>query len=73
MIQQGIIEGRSYYTTVRAGVEYTAMKDSAGWGVATRRLALGRFNTGGFKRFDSLSELAQKVRAFRGIDELVVE
>lgn len=73
MIQQTTIEGTNYYTTIRAGVEYTAMKDSAGWGVATRRLALGRFNTGSFKRFDSLSELASKVRAFRGIDALVVE
>lgn len=70
-IEQTTIEGRDYYTAVRAGVEYTAMKDSSGWGVATRRLALGRFNTGGFKRYPSLAELAHGCRAFRGLDALV--
>ena len=71
MIQQTTIEGRDYFTAIKAGVEYTAMKDSAGWGVATRRIALGRFNTGGFKRFNSLADLAANVRAFRGLDVLV--
>lgn len=71
MIQQTTIEGRDYFTATRAGVEYTAMKDCAGWGVASRRLSLGRFNTGSFKRFDSLPELAASVRAFHGLDALV--
>ena len=74
MIQQTTIDGRDYFTTTRNGVEYTAMRNGDGaWGVATRRLALGRFNAGGFKHFASLAELATKVRAFRGIDALVSE
>lgn len=71
MIQQTTLEGRDYFTATRNGVEYVAMKDCVGWGVSTRRLALGRFNTGGFKRFDSLADLSANVRAFRGLDALV--
>lgn len=71
MIQKTTIDGCDYYTSTRAGVEYTAMKDSVGWGVASRRLALGRFNIGGFKRYPSLAALAEGCKAMRGLDLLL--
>lgn len=71
MIEQTTIEGRNYFTATARGVEYTAGRDSIGWGVWSRRLALGRSNVGGFKRYPSLEALAQGCKAFRGLDALV--
>lgn len=71
MIQQTTHEGRDYFTAERAGVRYTASQDCIGWHVHSHRLALGRGNVGGVKRFASVSDLATKVKAFRGLDQLV--
>lgn len=70
-IQMTSHEGREYFTTVARGTEYTASKGTYGWEVYTRRLALGRFNVGGFKRFSSLADVSANVRAFAGLDMLV--
>lgn len=58
------VAGKQYVTTVARGVEYTLAPHGDGWGVATRRLALGRFNTGGFRFFDSLADVGTKCAAF---------
>lgn len=72
-ITQSTIEGRDYFTTVRNGVEYVAMRNGGdAWGVATRRLALGRYNTGGFKHFATLEALCAGCKAFAGLDAMLV-
>jgi len=72
MINQTTIEGRDYFTTVARGVEYTAMRNGGdAWGVATRRLSLGRWNTGGFKHYATLAELCAGCKAFRGLEALL--
>ena len=71
MIEVTTNEAGAFYTATRAGVQYTAHLDPIGWTVHTYRLALGRHNPGSVKRFDSLAELAGKVKALRGLDLLV--
>lgn len=63
VFEVSVIDGRNYVTTQARGVEYTLMKNGEGWGVATRRLALGSCR-GGFKHFNTLPEVAAKCRAF---------
>lgn len=58
------VAGKQYVTTEVRGVRYTLHKHGDGWGVATRRLSLGRWNTGGFRYFDTLRDVADKCRAF---------
>lgn len=65
-----IINGQKYITKVLRGVEYVLMRNGNGWGVATRRLALGRFNPGGFKAFDTLDQVKQNCKAFADLDPI---
>jgi hypothetical protein len=58
------VEGRQYVSTTARGVAYTMSKAGEEWHVYTRRLALGRWNMGGFKRFDSLAAVATGCKAF---------
>ena len=68
------IDGMTYYTATRRGVEYTAYQTKGGeWFVATKRLALGRFNPGGGRYYKTIGELAQAVKAFVGLDLLAQE
>lgn len=71
MIQVKQIEGRTYYSTERRGVEYTARQFAGRWIVSTHRKSLGRSNAGGCKHFDSVEQLAASVRAFAGLDILI--
>lgn len=71
MITAKEIEGVTYYTTTRRGVEYTAYTARGQWIVLTHRLALGRRNPGGCKYFDSIQILCQSVKAFSGLDQLI--
>lgn len=71
MIEQTTHDGRDYYAATRAGIRYTASRDVIGWTVHSHRLALGRFNAGSVKRFDSLASLAATCKAFKGLDVLV--
>jgi hypothetical protein len=71
MISAETIDGVTYYSITRRGVEYLAYCSLSGWGVSTRRLALGRRHVGGFKYYDSVEQLADTVKAFRGLDLLL--
>lgn len=71
MIQQTTTDGRDYFTTTRRGVEYTAMRQGDAWGVASRRLALGRWNVGGFRHYATLGDLEAGCKAFAGLSLLV--
>lgn len=53
-----IIKDGDYYTAVRRGVQYCAkFEPSVGqWFVATHRLALGRFNSGGGRYYADISQ-----------------
>lgn len=65
-------EGKTYYTAVSRGVEYTACPSSDGrYWVASRRLSLGRWNTGGGKYYENLEAVAQGCKAFTCLDALV--
>lgn len=65
-----IINGQKYITNILRGVEYTLMRNGDGWGVATKRLALGRFNPGGFKTFKTLADVKLNCKAFENVDLL---
>lgn len=71
MIQQTTTEGRDYFTATRRGVEYTAMRQGDAWGVASRRLALGRSNIGGFKHYPTIEAVEAGCKAFSGLSMLV--
>ena len=55
---RAVHDGQLYITTEFKGTEYCLHKFDGAWGVGTRRLALGRYNAGGFKRFATLDALA---------------
>ncbi len=71
MISASVTDGVTYYTSTRRGVEYTAYTVRGDWVVLTRRLALGRFNTGGCKYFKDIESLCCAVKAFVGLDLLL--
>ena len=56
--------GEKYVTTIYRGTQYTLRRSQWGWEVSTRRLSLGRWNMGGFKRFDTVAELVAGCKAF---------
>jgi hypothetical protein len=72
MITQSTIDGKSYYTSVSRGVEYTVCPQNSGnfW-VASRRLALGRSHFGGGKYYETINDIAKNCKAFVGLDILV--
>lgn len=59
-----ISNGVKYLTAVYRGTEYTLRQGAFGWELSTRRLSLGRYNFGGFKRFDTLAAVAAGCKAF---------
>lgn len=64
-ITRETLDGVTYYGTTRGGVEYCAYLTTGGaWFVSSRRLALGRFNAGGGKYYNSLDDLAAGCKAF---------
>lgn len=71
MINATVNEGRTYYSATFRGVKYTAGMSCGKWFVASRRLSLGRFNTGGGRYYDTLADVAKGCKAFVGIDLLV--
>ena len=52
------------FQTVYRGVQYITYPSLGGFVVITHRLALGRSNSGGCKRFNSLEDVAISVKAF---------
>ena len=66
-----IHDGKKYITTDYRGTEYCLMFGNGSYGVATRRLALGRFNAGGYKHFATLESVAAGCKAFGGMDNLM--
>lgn len=67
-MKTSIVNGQKYLTTVRRGVEYTLMRSGDGWGVASRRLALGRFNVGGYRSYATLADVKVNCKAFTDVD-----
>lgn len=66
-----LIDGVTYYTAIRRGVEYTAYKTSGGdWWVSSHRLALGR-HIGGGKYYADLEAVAAGCKAFAGLAVLL--
>ena len=63
-----IANSNKYTTVIHRGTEYTLMRMGDAWGVATRRLALGRFNAGGFKYFPTLEAVKAGCKAFGGVE-----
>lgn len=66
-----IHNGKKYITVEYRGTEYCLMFNGDSYGVATRRIALGRFNGGGYKHFASLEAVANGCKAFGGMDNLM--
>lgn len=72
VITSEIIDGTTYYTAIRRGVSYLTYQTTSGnWFVATKRLALGRFNAGGGKYYDDLAALAAGCKAFADLPALL--
>lgn len=65
IISAEIIEGTTFYSTVRRGVEYTAYRTPGGnWWLGTNRLALGRGHIGGGRYYSDIDALAAGCKAF---------
>lgn len=60
--------GTVYLTAEYRGTAYTLRRSQWGWELSTKRLSLGRYNVGGFKRFDTLAEVQAKCKAFAGVE-----
>lgn len=71
LITASEIDGRTYYTATRNGVEYCAGQLGEGWFVSSCRLALGRRHIGGGKHYADLAAVAAGCKAFAGLDTLV--
>lgn len=70
-IEQQIIEGTTYYSTVSRGTRYSLRLYNGEWELHAKRLALGRLNVGSFRFFDTLEQLEAEVKAFKGIGMLI--
>jgi hypothetical protein len=70
VLTREVHNGTVYLTTEYRGTEYTLRRSQWGWELSTRRLALGRFNMGGFKRFETLDAVQAGCKAFAGVDLL---
>lgn len=71
LITTEILDGVTYYTATRRGVEYTAYKTLGGdWWVSSNRLSLGR-HIGGGKYYKDAEAIAEGCKAFAGLVILV--
>lgn len=70
LITRGIHDNTVYLTTTYRGTVYTLRRGPLAWEVSTRRLALGRSNTGSVKHFDTLADVKANCKAFSGVDLL---
>ena len=72
VITSETIDGTTYYSTVRRGVEYTAYLTSGGnWWLGTVRLALGRSHVGGGRYYPDLPALAAGCKAFADLPAML--
>lgn len=60
-----------YITTIARGTEYTLMRSSDQWYLATRRIALGPRHMGSGRYFKTLAEVAQGCKAFGDLANLI--
>jgi len=70
-IEQQIIEGTTYFTTVSRGTRYSLRQHNSQWELYSKRLALGSSSIGSFRFFDTLEQLEAEVKAFAGIASLL--
>lgn len=72
-ITRETLDGVSYYTTRRAGVDYCACKqnDSDQWWVSTHRVGLGPLHIGGGRYYRDLNDLAANCKAFIALPALL--
>lgn len=70
-ITSKIIDGTTYYTTIRRGVEYFAYRTRRGdWWLGTNRLGLSR-HIGGGRYYDDVDALAASCKAFVDLPALL--
>lgn len=72
-ITRETLDGVSYFTTTRRGVDYCACKqhDSDQWWVSTHRIALGSMHIGGGRYYRDLNDLAANCKAFAALPALL--
>lgn len=70
-IEQEIIAGITYYTTVSRGTRYSLRQHKGEWELYSKRLSLGRSSIGSFRFFDTLEQLEVAISAFNGIGMLI--
>lgn len=63
-----IHNGTTYLATEYRGTAYTLRRSQWGWELSTKRLSLGRYNVGGFKRFETLADVQANCKAFAGVE-----
>jgi hypothetical protein len=66
-----VINSTKYVTAVYRGTEYCLSRLGEGWYISTRRLALGRWNTGGGKHYATLAAVAAGCKAFGSESDLI--
>lgn len=72
-ITRETLDGVSYFTTTRRGVDYCAYKqnDSDQWWVSTHRVGLGPLHIGGGRYYRDLNDLAANCKAFAALPALL--
>jgi hypothetical protein len=70
-IEQQIIEGITYYSTVSRGTRYSLRHYKGEWELHAKRLALSSLNVGSYRFFDTLDQLEAEVKAFKGVGMLI--
>lgn len=70
-IQTQTLDGVTYYTTTRRGVEYTAHQLCGQWFVASHRAALGPRHIGGGRYYKTIDDLANGCKAFAALPALL--
>jgi len=59
--------GTKYISTVSRGVQYTLQRLGGKWFVGSHRLALGRWNTGGGKYYETFDDVRAGCKAFAAL------
>lgn len=72
-ITRETLDGVSYFTTTRRGVDYCAYEQKAvgKWFVSSHRTGLGPLHIGGGRYYDSLADLAANCKAFAALPALL--
>lgn len=65
------VNGTNYFSSQSRGINYTLHYNGQDWELHSQRQALGNRNPGSYKFFADLKQLEDKLKAFKGISQLI--